>query len=86
MIKRGLLPDIPYDAIVDSSQVKAIKPEVEIYEVGARMAGVEPQQILFVDDGRMNIMAAEKLGWHVLWFDDYRPEESQARVRQALEF
>jgi FMN phosphatase YigB (HAD superfamily)/DNA-binding XRE family transcriptional regulator len=86
MIKRGLLPDIAYDAIVDSSQVKAIKPEVEIYEAGARMAGVEPQQILFIDDGRMNIMAAEKLGWHVLWFDDYRPEESQTRVRQALEF
>lgn len=86
MIARGILPDVPYDAIIDSSQVGAIKPEVAIYEAGARMAGVEPQQIMLIDDGRMNLMAAEKLGWHVLWFDDYRPDESLARVRQALEF
>lgn len=86
MLKRDLLPNVEYDAIVDSSQVKAIKPEVAIYEAGARLAGVEPQQIMLIDDGRMNLMAAEKLGWHVLWFDDYRPEESLARIRQALEF
>jgi len=86
MIRRGLLPDVPYDAVIDSSQVKAIKPEVAIYEAGSRAASVEPQQILLIDDGRMNLMAAEKLGWHVLWFDDYRPDESLARVRQALEY
>ena len=28
---------------------------------------------------------AERAGWHVLWFDDYRPEESAARVKDALE-
>lgn len=86
MIRRGLLPDVPYDAIIDSSQVGAIKPEIAIYEAGAQAARVEPQQILLIDDGRMNLMAAEKLGWHVLWFDDYRPDESLARVRQALEY
>lgn len=86
MLRRDLLPNVAYDAIVDSSQVGAIKPEIAMYEAGARMAGAEPHQILLIDDGRMNLMAAEKLGWHVLWFDDYRPEESLARIRQALEF
>jgi FMN phosphatase YigB (HAD superfamily)/DNA-binding XRE family transcriptional regulator len=86
MIKRGLLPDIPYNAIIDSSEVKAIKPEIEIYEIGTKMSGVDPEQILLIDDGRTNLMAAEKLGWHVLWFDDYRPDEGLARVRQVLEF
>jgi hypothetical protein len=30
-------------------------------------------------------MAAERFGWHVLWFDDYRPEESAERIKQVLE-
>ena len=32
-----------------------------------------------------NLIAAEKLGWNVLSFDDAMPEESAARARQALE-
>ena len=37
-------------------------------------------------DGGFDLMtAAERLGWHVLWFDDSRPEESAERVRAALE-
>lgn len=86
MIKMGLLPNVLYDVIIDSSEVKAIKPEVAIYNIGAERAGFAGNEILLIDDGRANLMAAEKLGWHVLWFDDYRPEEGQARVRQALEF
>jgi len=86
MIAGGLLPNVPYDAIVDSSQVGAIKPEIEIYNAAAGMASVEPHQIMLIDDGRMNLMAAEKLGWHVLWFDDYRPDESLARIHQVLAF
>ncbi|MES2971736.1 MAG: HAD-IA family hydrolase [Patescibacteria group bacterium] len=85
MLKEGLLPDIPYASIVDSSVVGAIKPEPKIYEIAAAQAGIATAELLLVDDSRSNIMAAEKLGWHVLWFDDYRPEESAARVKNALE-
>lgn len=84
MIQSGLLPDIKYDAIVDSSEVGAIKPEPRIYEIAEQRAGVPPEEILFIDDSRSNIMPASQRGWKVLWFDDYRPEESVARVRQAL--
>jgi putative hydrolase of the HAD superfamily len=85
MKKRGILPDVPYDVIVDSSQVNAIKPESKIYEVATEKAGCPPAEILLVDDARTNLMAAEKHGWHVLWFDDYRPEESIVRIKDALE-
>ena len=85
MLTRGLLPKLDYSAIIDSSQVGAIKPEPKIYEIAAAKAGVQPDEILLVDDSRANVMAAEKMGWHVLWFDDFRPEESVARVKQALE-
>lgn len=85
MIRSGLLPDITYDAIIDSSEVKAIKPEPRIYEIAEERAGVPGNEILFIDDSRANIMTASQRGWKVLWFDDYRPEESVVRVRASLE-
>jgi FMN phosphatase YigB (HAD superfamily) len=85
MKKRGILPNVPYDAVVDSSIVRAIKPETRIYEVAMEKAGCQPAEILLVDDARTNLMAAEKHGWRVLWFDDYRPEESIERIEDALE-
>jgi FMN phosphatase YigB (HAD superfamily)/DNA-binding XRE family transcriptional regulator len=84
MRKRGLLPNVPYDAIIDSSQVNAIKPEAKIYEVATQKAGCPSSEILLIDDARTNLMAAEKQGWHVLWFDDYRPEESIDRIKDSL--
>ncbi len=85
MMAREILPSVPYSAIIDSSVVGTIKPEPEIYQIAAEQANVKPNEILLVDDSRANLMAAEKMGWHVLWFDDYRPAESAAHVRQALE-
>lgn len=85
MLAAGLLPKANYAAVIDSSIAGAIKPEPQIYEIAQSRAGVKPEEILLVDDARPNLMAAEKFGWHVLWFDDYRPEESAARVKDALE-
>lgn len=85
MLQKGLLPPIAYDVIVDSSEAGAIKPEERIYQVAQQRAGVSAEQILFVDDSRTNLMAAERLGWRVLWFDDFRPAESVKRVKSALE-
>lgn len=85
MLKEGLLPNAEYATIIDSSEVGAIKPESKIYEIAAEKAGVQPQEILLVDDSRTNLMAAEKMGWRVLWFDDFRPDESSARVKSSLE-
>ena len=79
------LPEVAYDAIVDSSEVGAIKPEARVYEIARERAGVPASEILLIDDSRVNLMAAEKLDWHVLWFDDSRPEESAARARATLE-
>jgi HAD superfamily hydrolase (TIGR01509 family) len=79
------LPDVHYDSIIDSSEVGAIKPEAKIFEIAQERAGCPPEEILLIDDSRANLMAAEKMGWHVLWFDDSRPDESVERARQSLE-
>ncbi len=85
MIQSGSLPNIQYDVIIDSSVVKAIKPEPEIYEIAEKAAGVPAQEILFVDDSRTNLMAAERRNWRVMWFDGLRPQDSVDRIQSALE-
>lgn len=85
LLARELIPDIEYDVIIDSSVVGAIKPEPKIFELAAAQAAVDPAEILLIDDDRSNIMIADRMGWHVLWCDDYHPDDTAARARQALE-
>jgi FMN phosphatase YigB (HAD superfamily)/DNA-binding XRE family transcriptional regulator len=85
MMREGVLPRVHYTQVIDSSVEKTVKPESKIFEIAQQRAGVEPNEILLIDDSRSNLMAAEKQGWNVLWFDDYRPDVSVARIREALE-
>ena len=85
MRKGGLIPDVAYSAIADSSKIGAVKPDPKIYEAGAKLAGCPSSEILLVDDSRPNLMTAEHMGWHVLWFDDYNPEETVKRIKEVLE-
>ncbi len=86
LIARGLVPVLANDVIIDYSEVRAIKPEQKIYEIAAGRAGCSGAEVLFVDDSRANLMAADRLDWRVMWFDDYRPKESADRIRGTLAF
>lgn len=85
MRRNQLLPDLHYDVIIDSSEVAAIKPETKMYEIAQERAGCPPEEILLIDDSRVNLMAAERQDWRVLWFDAAHAPESAASVREALE-
>lgn len=85
MKRSGALPDVTYDVVIDSSEVGVIKPESKIFDIALERAGVRPEEVLLIDDSRVNIMAAEKKGWQVLWFDDTRLEEAVERVKIVLE-
>lgn len=85
MMQHGLIPDVRFDAIVDSSKVGYIKPDPQIYEIAEAMAGVPSDQILLIDDTRGNLSPARSAGWHVMWFNDYDSIESTERIRTALE-
>ena len=81
----GKIPDVPFKAIIDSSEVGAMKPEDPMYDAAEKATGFSGNQILFVDDLRANLIAAKKFGWNTIWFDPYRPDVSTATIRQALE-
>lgn len=84
MRKNKLLPEIKFEAVVDSSVVGAVKPEPRMYEIAEKAAGKSGGEIFFIDDSRANLTAAEKFGWKVFWFDDFDPDESIRRIEQTL--
>lgn len=81
----GKLPDVAFDAVIDSSEVHALKPEARVYEIAAERAGLPPGEILLVDDDNPNLAAAGKLGWQTVGFDPYHPEESIVTISTALQ-
>ena len=83
--ERHMLPDVPYAAIIDSSEVGLAKPDPKIYDVAQDRAGVPANEILLIDDNRSNLIVAEQQGWHVAVFDGYRADDSAARIRATLE-
>jgi 2-haloacid dehalogenase/putative hydrolase of the HAD superfamily len=66
------------DAIV-SAEERVIKPEPRIYEIVLERTGLEPADLLFVDDSAANIAAADAMGFHTHHFTD------PAALRPAIE-
>jgi FMN phosphatase YigB (HAD superfamily) len=67
--QRHLLPDVQWDAIVDSSVEKAMKPDREIYNIAQKRAGVPAKNILFIDNSKKNVEGAIAAGWQAYWYD-----------------
>ncbi len=62
-----------------SHQAQAMKPGREIYEAArTALGGIDPQEMLFIDDLEANILGAVQLGWQTIHL---RPEVD---LRQAL--
>jgi putative hydrolase of the HAD superfamily len=85
MRRNQQLPNVRYSAIIDSSEVGTVKPEAKMYEIAQQRAGCPAEEILLIDDSSANLAAANRFGWHVLWFDDSHPEESVKRASVSLE-
>jgi len=82
---RNKIPDVAFDVVVDSSEVHMMKPDHRMFEIAAEKAGVEPEEILLIDDDRPNLVAAGRAGWHTMSFDAFNPEAYISAVRNALE-
>lgn len=82
--RRGLLPEIEWDAVVDSSIVHHNKPEPEIYELAETLAETKPERILFVENSQMHIDGAAKRGWQTLLYDPADVDESNKRLGDVV--
>lgn len=81
----GKVPDLPYDAVIDSSELGVIKPDPRIFAASAEQAAVPAAQLLLIDDTQANLSSAEKLGWQVIRFNYAEPETSVKAIRAVLE-
>lgn len=66
---KGILPPVGFDVIVDSSQVKLQKPDEEIFRLAEKLAGVSGSEILFVENSKMHVEAANELGWQTFLYN-----------------
>lgn len=60
--------DSYFDAIVCSADVKYHKPNPKIYEMAIEKTGVDPNEIVFIDDSTLPLEGAKKAGMHTLRF------------------
>lgn len=65
-----------FDSLFLSCDMKLYKPSKEIYLEVLRRDGMKPEETLFVDDSKRNIVGAESVGIHGLYVptnSDWRP-------------
>ena len=63
--------------IVVSGEVGLIKPDPEIYRLLLERSGRHAADCLFIDDSRVNVVAADKLGFHTIHFRQAEGLEKQ---------
>jgi FMN phosphatase YigB (HAD superfamily)/DNA-binding XRE family transcriptional regulator len=82
----GKIPLNKFSKVIDSSVIKMLKDGPQIFEYAQKEAGCEPGDILLVDDDKISIINADKLGWQICRFNAYDPQDGIARVKAHLEF
>lgn len=71
-----------FTLVIDSSEVKLIKPDPRIFILTYQKLKLKPEECLFVDDDEKNIKAAQKLGFQTVHFTD--PKTGVALVKKKL--
>jgi putative hydrolase of the HAD superfamily len=61
-----------FDHIIESSKVGVRKPEREFYELACATAGVEPSDVVFLDDLGINLKPAAAMGMVTIKVVDWR--------------
>lgn len=82
--KAGLLPDIEFDQIIDSSVEKVQKPYKEIYRLAEKRCGFKGSEILFIDNSQKHLDTAKELGWQTFLYDPADTKESSEELMKII--
>lgn len=83
-LKYGYVPNINYKQVLLSYQLKIRKPNQEIYLLAQKLSGVQPQEILFVDDKESNLAIPRDMGWETVLFDQLQAEDGVKNILKKI--
>ncbi|QQS38765.1 HAD-IA family hydrolase [Candidatus Woesebacteria bacterium] len=78
--KAGLVPDVTWDVVIDSSIEKVRKPQTEIFQLAQERSGFKGEEILFIDNGAKHVDAAKAFGWQGFVYDPNNIEKSNKNL------
>lgn len=78
--KVRLLPDFPFDPIIDSSIAGLQKPDAAIFAYAQSLVNVPPGELLFIDNVEINTKAAAALGWKTFFYDSSNMKTSSRQL------
>lgn len=84
LVKRGLVADLKYSAVILSCETGFRKPEKEIYKVATESAGVSPGEIFFIDDRQDFLEGADSYGWQTFWFNEHDLRQTTNKLKKLL--
>jgi putative hydrolase of the HAD superfamily len=60
-----------FDITLISSELGLVKPDPRVFQIAIEKAGVDPSEILFIDDREENVLAAQALGINGIVYTDF---------------
>lgn len=66
---KGILPDIKWDVVIDSSIEGVSKSDNLMFELAERKAGFKGEQIFYIENTTEHIDKAEDHGWNTFLYD-----------------
>ena len=61
-----ILKDVKFDFVLAGDVVSKKKPDPEIYNLGLRQTGLQPEQVIVIEDSRNGVLAGKAAGMHVV--------------------
>lgn len=73
-----------FDVVIDATYTGILKPDGRAYELCLNELRLAPEQCVFVDDQKRNVVGAEKVGLRTVHFDVLNPAQSYASALRLL--
>lgn len=84
LLEKKMIPNISYEQIIFSCDVGMMKPEPDIYALAQERAGVNQENILFVDDREDFLETAKQAGWKTFLFNNKKVDVSVRELESYL--
>lgn len=83
ILEKNIVPDIKYSFVIKSCDIGYCKPDKEIYEYALEQVQ-RKGDILFTDDGLLNLEIPKEMGWKTVHFKKNDISQSVKEINRIL--